>query len=312
VSRIVRGARRAWWCVAVFSFTATDAAQAQGHVAAINGESLYYEVTGEGPPLVLIHGWSLNLRMWDPQISELRQHFRVIRFDRRGFGRSGGSEDGTWDAADLNALLDHLGEGEVHVLGMSSGARSALQLARHYPERVLSLILHGSSPPGGFGLPWTGADRPRFDEWATVARGEGMAAFRQIWAAHPLMAIPAERTQARAHLAELLAAYRGGRLLSQVRPSGPDAAISMDDLPELAVPTLVLIGDSEVPFLQIVSRALAYYIRNAQLVVVPGGGHLVNLVEPERYNLVVLTFLSNMERARGEQGLATFTGMKRR
>src|SRR5215211_7057477 len=122
---------------------------AQGRVATINGETLNYEVSGVGAPLVLIHGWSLNLRMWDPQVASLSGRFRVIRYDRRGFGRSSGSEDISWDAADLNALLDHLGVTKGHVVGMSQGARVALQFARSYPDRVSSLILHSAPAPDG-------------------------------------------------------------------------------------------------------------------------------------------------------------------
>ena len=265
-------------------------------MARINGENVYYEVEGEGTPLVLIHGWSLNLRMWDQQVPALSRRFRVIRYDRRGFGKSTGSEDGSWDAADLNALLDHLGVRTAHLLGMSQGVRVALQFARSYPDRVSSLILHGPPPPRGFGLPWTGADRTRFDDWAKVAREQGLDAFRRTWAAHPLMEVPAERPEARARLGELLAAYRGGRFLNPTTPSGPIGADTMDDLPRISVPTLVVVGDSEIPFLHIVARALAYYIPDARLAVVAGGGHMVNLIEPDRYNATALKFLAEVGR----------------
>jgi pimeloyl-ACP methyl ester carboxylesterase len=280
------------WAVALF--VAATTAMAQGGVAAVNGENLHYEVSGNGTPLVLIHGWSLNLRMWDPQVAALSRRFRVIRYDRRGFGESSGSEDITWDAADLVALLDHLGATKVHVLGMSQGARVALQFARDHPDRVSSLVLHGAPPPDGFGLPWSGADRPRFDEWATIAREQGLSAFRSAWQAHPMMKIPAGNADAEASVAKLLAAYRGGRFSSPKAAPGPVAAITMDELPRVVAPTLVLIGDGEVPFLQVVGRALVYYLPSARLAVVPGGGHLVNLIEPARYNAAVLGFLSGI------------------
>jgi pimeloyl-ACP methyl ester carboxylesterase len=120
-------------------------ATAQGRVATINGERLYYEVAGEGTPLVLIHGWSLNLRMWDQQVSALSRRFRVIRYDRRGFGKSSGSEDVSWDAADLDALLDHLGITKTHILGMSQGARAALRFTLSHPDRVSA---HPARSPG--------------------------------------------------------------------------------------------------------------------------------------------------------------------
>jgi pimeloyl-ACP methyl ester carboxylesterase len=236
--------------------------------------------------------------MWDPQIAALSRHFRVIRYDRRGFGRSTGSEDISWDAADLNALLDSLGVGAVHVVGMSQGGRVALQFARSYPSRISSLVLQGTPPPDGFGLPWSGADRPRFEEWGALAQREGLEAFKRAWSAHPMMAIPAGHPDARKRLAAMLAEYKGGRLLHPAPPSGPAAAITMVDLPRIDVPTLVLAGETELPFLQIVARALAYYIPNARLSIIAGGGHLVNLVEPGRYSAAIIEFLSTVDRAR--------------
>jgi pimeloyl-ACP methyl ester carboxylesterase len=233
--------------------------------------------------------------MWDPQVSALSRRFRVIRYDRRGFGKSTGNEDITWDADDVNALLDSLRIAKAHILGMSQGARVALQFARSHPDRVSSLILHGAPAPDGFGLPWSGPDRARFDEWATIAREQGLDAFRRAWSSHPLMAIPAGHAYAKARLAELLAAYRGGRFLSPASPSGAVAPITMDDLPRIGAPTLVLVGDKEVPFLQIVARALAYYLPNARLATVPGGGHMVNLIEPGRYNAAILAFLAGVD-----------------
>ena len=270
-------------------------AQVQGQpssgIAKINGENIYYEVDGKGTPVVLIHGWSLNLRMWDPQVPALKDHFRVIRYDRRGFGRSSGSEDVTWDAADLNALLDHLGVTAAHLLGNSQGGRVALHFARDYPDRVLSITLHGTSSPDGFGLQWTGDDRPRFDEWAKIAREDGIDAFRRAWNAHPLMAIPSGKDDARRRLRALIDDYRGGRFLNPVQPSGPVRPITMEEVRQIRVPTLVIIGEYEVPFLQIVARARAYSIPGARLSVIPGGGHMITLIEPAGYNATVERFL---------------------
>jgi 3-oxoadipate enol-lactonase len=286
---------RFWLCgLPLLSIVLPVVVAGQAGTLPANGENLYYEASGAGPPLILIHGWSLNLGMWDGQVSALSERFRVIRYDRRGFGKSTGEEDLSWDGADLSALLDHLGIDQTHVLGMSQGGRVALQFAHAYPERVLSLVLHGTSPLPAMGLPWTGPDRPHFDVWTSLAREEGLDVFRRAWAAHPLMEIPDGRIEAITHLAELLADYRGGRLLRPQQPSGPIPALTIEDLLRLNMPTLVLMGDSEAPFLQIVSRALAYYIPDARLAVVPGGGHMVNLIEPERYNATVLAFLSTL------------------
>lgn len=299
MSTRIRGTCLWLLCIPGFSLAASAAAEAQGRIAPVNGVRLYYEVIGTGPPIVLIHGWSLNLGMWDSQVPALFERYRVIRYDRRGFGKSSGSEDATWDAADLEALLDHLDVNRVHILGMSQAGRVALQFSQRNPGRVLSLILHGATPPGGFGLPWSGADRNPFDTWRSIARDEGLNAFRRAWAAHPLMEVPAGRPDVRARLAELLESYPGGRILHPTAPTGPVPAVTMDALSRIDPPALVMIGENEIPFLQIVAHALAYYLPNARLVVVPGGGHVVNLVNPQAYNEAVLAFLAEVDSSSG-------------
>lgn len=265
-------------------------------LARLNGESIYYEVDGDGPPLVLMHGWTLNLRMWDPQVTGLAQRFRMIRFDRRGFGRSSGHEDVRWDAADLDALLTHLDVSQAHILGMSQGGSVALRFARRYSARASSLILHGSIPPDGFPLAWNGRDRVPVDVWQKVAQAEGMERFREEMAAHPVLHVPDSHPAVRRQLREMLAAYPGSRLLDPVAASGPIAPATMDDLRHLTLPALVLIGDSDVPYLQIVARALAYYLPHAEFAVIRGGGHMVNMTQPEAYNAALARFLDRTGR----------------
>jgi len=265
--------------------------------AHINGENLHYELAGRGAPLALIHGWTLDLRMWNPQVEILSRRFRVIRYDRRGFGQSSGQEDAQWDAADLSALLDHLHIDRAHVLGMSQGGNVAMRFARRFPERTASLILHGSTAPEGFPLPWNGSDRVPMTAWQKLAQNEGLERFREVWRIHPAMHVSDDLPDVRRHLQELLAAYPGRRLLHPSPSTGPIESVTMDDLPHLTLQTLVLIGDEEIPYLQIVARTLAYYLPNATLTVIPGGGHLINLEQPEDYNAAIVKFLDGVERA---------------
>jgi pimeloyl-ACP methyl ester carboxylesterase len=232
--------------------------------------------------------------MWDLQVTDLARHYNVIRLDRRGFGRSSGSEDSTWDPEDLRALLSELAVDRCHLLGMSQGAAIALTFAVTFPDRVNSLILHGPPAPQGFGLPWTGPDRLSHPGFQALAKTQGLEAARAAWAGHPLMEIPPGHEDARKRLLEMLAAYRGGRWVSPAEPSGPARLASMTDLARIQVPTAVLVGDREIPYFRIVADALTYGIAGAQKVVVAGGGHMVNMVEPGNYNRAVLSFLQNV------------------
>src|SRR5690349_14993808 len=96
-------------------------------VADVNGTRLFYEIAGAGPALVLLHGFSLDARMWDAQFAAFAQRYRVLRYDARGFGRSGvpGAEHYS-HADDLHALLGHLGIAQAALIGFSLGGGIAL------------------------------------------------------------------------------------------------------------------------------------------------------------------------------------------
>jgi 3-oxoadipate enol-lactonase len=266
---------------------------AHARIVECHGARLYVEEQGTGFPLVLLHGWSLDLRMFDDQVPAFSRRFRVIRLDRRGFGRSSDGEDVTWDAADLAAVLDAVGVERAHVLGMSQGATVALAFTLAHPDRVARLVLHGAPAPRGFGLRWNGPDRWPLEEYRTIAAREGLEAFRRAWLAHPLMHIPPGHDRARRRRDEMVAAYRGGVLLDPRPPSGPVPTPTMDDLERVAAPVLVLTGEDETPYFRIVADALAYAIPGARRAVIPGGGHLINLIEPARYNEAVIAFLED-------------------
>lgn len=112
------------------------------------GARLYWECEGEGPPLLLIHGGLGSLRMWDGQVPELARHYRVIRYDTRGFGRTETDDVEFANRADALAILDHLGAPSAYVIGQSRGGMIALDLALDHPKRVDALV-HVASGIGG-------------------------------------------------------------------------------------------------------------------------------------------------------------------
>lgn len=114
-----------------------------------NGTKLYYEMVGEGHPLVLIHGGYMDRRMWDDQLAVFAEHYRVIRYDVRGFGKSELPQVPYADRQDLAALLAFLGIEKTYLLGLSLGGVIALDFTLDYPYMVEALILVGS-PISGF------------------------------------------------------------------------------------------------------------------------------------------------------------------
>lgn len=118
-----------------------------GH-ANIGGASLYYEMTGAGSPVVLLHGLDLDHRMWDEQVAPLAHAHTVVRYDLRGSGRSTARGHGGSHADDLKALLDHLELALVSLLGFSLGGGAAIDFAVAYPNAVRALILVNPSIEG--------------------------------------------------------------------------------------------------------------------------------------------------------------------
>src|SRR6266436_3819505 len=123
----------------------------QKGIAEVNGTSLYYEVAGEGHPLVLNHGGLVDNHLWDDQFDEFARHFKVIRYDIRGFGDSGMLKNGMDPYSmerDLHSLLQFLGIEKTYVLGLSLGGTLAIDFTLQYPGMVDALITVGSGLSG--------------------------------------------------------------------------------------------------------------------------------------------------------------------
>jgi pimeloyl-ACP methyl ester carboxylesterase len=268
--------------------------QSQAAEAHVNGVTLHYEVEGSGNPLVLIHGWAVPGGFWDGDMGRFTPHYTVIRYDRRGFGASSGKPDVTADPADLKALLETLGHRRATIMGHSQGAAVALTFAVRYPEMVDALILYGAGPPAGFGLPQDGVDAMPMAEWVEIGRTKGIdslrAAITRTMA--PLFhATPRIAGRSRA----LLQAYQGQDLIDPGPLSNLVQPAHISELRTVQAPTLVLVGEHEMPYFSIVADALTYGITGAKKTTLEGGGHIVSWTEPERFAAEILRFLREAE-----------------
>ena len=247
--------------------------------------ALVGESGGDGPPLILIHGWALDRRMWAAQQPAFRRHFRTISYDRRGFGESTHAADAEQELDDLDALIRALQLGRTALLGMSQGGRVALRYALAHPDKVAALILQGAPieptpPPQG---------DPAYlpvHEYAQLLKRGKVDEMHAAIAAHPLMDVPAERASAHAALLRMIHGYRGEDLLGTGAPADLRGRLS-----EIKVSTLVLTGDTETPWLNAAADRLAASIPNARRSVIQGGGHLVNMTAARAFNQAVIDFL---------------------
>jgi pimeloyl-ACP methyl ester carboxylesterase len=257
--------------------------------AALNGIRLYYEVHGQGAPLVLMHGFAGTAESWKPQIPDLSARYRLILYDARGHGRSDSprSADGYCHeifAEDLRALLDQLDAQTAVVGGLSMGGVIALTFYFKYPQRVRALILADTGP--GFRNPERRAKWTRSREAvARLLEEGGMPAF------------------ARSKYAQLNY-YTAPEIMLKHDPIGlahvnrkvlviPDSRL-IDRLPEVGVPTLVVVGADDTDFLA-ASEVMARKIPGAAHVVIPKAGHGANVDQPEAFNRAILDFLAPSE-----------------
>ncbi|HUL28084.1 MAG TPA: alpha/beta fold hydrolase [Streptosporangiaceae bacterium] len=261
-------------------------------VLPLPGARLAYEVAGDGPAVVLIHGFGLDMRMWDPQAGQLAARFRVVRYDCRGFGASGPFDPAVpyTHTGDLIALLDHLGIGAAALVGLSFGGRVALQTALAAPDRVRGLALLDAVLDG---VPWDPGSADALDELARQVQADGVAAGRAAWLAHPLFAAARQRPDLASELAAMVAGYPGQHWLGQdphrqVRPRPFDA------LEEVATPTLVVAGDQDVPGFREMSAVLAGRIPGAEYRIVAGAGHMVNMEQPAAVGELLTRFLAGL------------------
>lgn len=245
----------------------------------VAGGALAVACAGAGPPVVLLHGWTLDGRAWTPQRA-LADRFRLIAPDRRGFGRSTAPFDIAAETDDLIALADALELDRMILVGMSQGGRVALRAARDRPERVAGLVLQGA-PLDGFHPEPAGADEIPLSRYRALVRGGRLDEMKRLWAAHALMrGVAAER---------LLADYDGRDLKLPETPADGMA----DSLGAIAAPALVLTGEEDTLWRQLVADALAYGLPNARRARLPGG-HLCNLSHPAPFNVALATFAAGL------------------
>jgi pimeloyl-ACP methyl ester carboxylesterase len=268
--------------------TIDQARQAGGVTAALErpGARLVYEVAGDGPAVILIHGFGLDMRMWDPQVGPLAARFKVVRYDCRGFGASGPLDPAVpyTHAGDLVALLDHLDIGRAVLAGLSFGGRVALQAALAAPDRVRGLALLAAVLDG---VPWDPESARALDEVTRRVQAAGVLAGREAWLAHPLFAAARERPDLAVALAAMVAGYPGQHWLGQ--DPHRETRRPLDVLEGIAGPALVAVGERDVPGFREMSAVLARRIPGAAYQVVADAGHMVNMEQPAAINDLLIS-----------------------
>jgi pimeloyl-ACP methyl ester carboxylesterase len=262
-----------------------------GYLPVENGR-IFYEVAGGGAPIVFLHGFTLDHRMWDAQWDFFRSQRMVIRYDTRGHGRSTDPE-GPWSSADdLLMLLANLGVERAHICGLSAGGRLAQEFALTYPHAARSLTLIDSTIGGFRG--WSPELRGFLDGLRPIAREQGLEAAKEAWLGSGIFAPALEQPQLAAQVRRIVDGYRGWNWLNDGREAGLDPQ-PYDRLEDILCPTLVLVGERDLEDFQNMADALAERVRGARKQVVAGAGHMANMERAGAVNRLIDAFLAEVE-----------------
>ncbi|WP_309082975.1 alpha/beta hydrolase [Chelativorans sp.] len=252
----------------------------EGHLA--------YESCGEGsPPIVLLHGFSFDMRAWEPQVSLLARRHRVVRYDLRGFGKSSLPRSQYDHAEDLARVLDVLRLDRPLLVGLSLGANVSLAFAAKFPGRIAGLVL---ASPGLPGYEWK-EERPP-DAARNYARIYGVEAGKRFWLSHPLFASLADRPDALEAVRAMVTDYSGWHWQN---PDLQAPSLPLRDLlEEIRVPALVLKGERDVGGYGEIAELLAERLPCARVKRFLRAGHMVNLEESEAFSAAVLEFAASL------------------
>lgn len=276
--------------------------RSSGHLDIDEGR-IYYETAGEGETVVLLHAGIVDSGMWDAQFDELAAHYRVVRFDQRGFGRSDVASGPTSRPDELASVLSKLGIEAAALVGCSQGGTTALDFAVTHPDKVWALVVV-SATPGGFEM-----------------QGEPPAALMELFGAlqqgdlervtelQMRVSIDGEsRTPeqvdaaVRQRAAEMnrVAVQNNTAAIADMEPLNPLDPPAVARLADVDIPTLAIVGELDHAEIARAADVMAAQMPRAQKEVISGAAHLPNMEQPLEFNRLVLGFLRYAQASRGE------------
>ncbi len=263
--------------------------------APVNGLKMYYEVTGEGEPLVFVHAGVADHRLWDDQVPHFSQKYRIITFDMRGFGQTEPVDTEFTNRRDITALLDYLGIESAHFVGCSMGGGFSMDIAVETPQRVKSLTMVCSGP-GGLDLD---VEEPEiFSQLEKIAKQGDLDLLAEYearaWFDGPTRTadqVNPERRAKAVMMNRMALEHEQKQLGKNVGAMNPPA---YERLSELKIPVLVIVGEHDVPYIHAAGEYMAEHIPDVRKVLMKDTAHLPSLEQPDEFNRILDAFLSSL------------------
>jgi pimeloyl-ACP methyl ester carboxylesterase len=255
----------------------------------VDGGRLFFETAGEGENIVLLHDGMVDREIWDEQFPVLAKNYRVVRYDRRGYGKSSDPEAPYSHIEDLNQLFIQLNIDKAIIFGMSSGGGLAIDFTLKYPAKISALVLVGAVV-GGYGYSSNMMTRGgHIKSLADLSDPQKLIHYF-IW--EDPYEIYSENVRVKEKVTKIMETNlhkkKGVSLIPAERPAARF-------LSEIKVPALVLVGEFDIPDVHAHGGVIEFGIPDAKREIILKSGHLIPLEQPEAFNESVLRFLKNRE-----------------
>ncbi|MHA1983247.1 MAG: alpha/beta fold hydrolase [Candidatus Hodarchaeales archaeon] len=257
----------------------------------IDESSLYYELSGTGETITLIHGFSFDTRSWDDQFNHFARNYQVLRYDMRGFGKSSPANKKEYSHdGDLRLILDSLGISETHVVGHSLGGLVAINFALNYPEYTQSLI--GVDPALG-GYEWS----PEINDWMikvwTMGENSELQEVKEAWRNFPSIKPLINNTRSGKYTKKMINDYSGWHWFNE-DPHHISKIPAIERLNEISIPTLITLGElNPKDYYQIVD-ILMKSIPHAKKGIIKEANHNPQMEKSSQFNKELADFLEQI------------------
>jgi 3-oxoadipate enol-lactonase len=253
----------------------------------VDGGKLFYETAGKGENIVLLHDGMVNRQIWDEQFPLLAKKYRVIRYDRRSYGKSTDPKEKYSHIDDLYRVFTQLKIEKAIIFGMSSGGRLAIDFALTYPEKVTGLVLVGAVV-SGFG--YTSHMNTRGGNFNRQMLNSDTERTIKYFILDDPYEIYSANVTAKEKVMKLLPFM--GR--DNNVPTRPAVKIAVKCLSEIKAPTLILVGEFDIPDVHAHAGVINAGIPNSKREIIPKSGHLIPVEQPVLFYEAVNSFLNKL------------------